>query len=98
MALRIAPMRLVAPVDVSLCTTQTALMACALSSFSFASITAGSAPRRQSEAISSTSRPSFDAILFHRLAKWPVSTINTWSPGESVFTSAASHAPVPEAG
>ena len=29
---------------------------------------------------------------------WEAALVNTLSPGESVFTSAASHAPVPEAG
>ena len=42
--------------------------------------------------------PIFTAIDFHRLAKWPVSYMSTRSPGDSVLTSAASHAPVPEAG
>ena len=32
------------------------------------------------------------------VAKWPVSTISTASPGLIVLASAASHAPVPEAG
>ena len=31
-------------------------------------------------------------------AKWPVSAISTRSPGDSVLTSAASQAPVPDAG
>ena len=34
----------------------------------------------------------------HSVAKWPVSYISTLSPGESVLSSAASHAPVPEEG
>ena len=38
------------------------------------------------------------AISLHSVAKWPVSNISTLSPGESVLTSAASHAPVPEPG
>ncbi len=97
-ALRTSPMRLVAPVDVSLCTTQTALIACPLSSRSFASSTAASAPRRQSVGMKSVTRPSLVAILFQSVAKWPVSTISTRSPGESVFTRAASQAPVPDAG
>ena len=42
--------------------------------------------------------PSRVAIFCHREAKWPVSNISTWSPGLSVFDSAASQAPVPEAG
>ena len=97
-ALRIAPMRLVTPVEVSLCTMHTALMACALSSLSFASTAAGSAPRRQSVVTNSGIRPSFVAIFCHSVAKCPVSNISTLSPGESVLTSAASHAPVPDAG
>ena len=32
----------------------------------------------------------------HRVAKWPVSTIRTLSPGDSVLTIAASQAPVPD--
>ena len=38
------------------------------------------------------------AIFCHSAAKWPVSYISTWSPGLSVLDSAASQAPVPEAG
>ena len=38
------------------------------------------------------------AILLHRVANQPVSNISTLSPGDSVLTSAASQAPVPEAG
>ncbi len=98
MALRTSGMRLVTPVEVSLCTTHTALMACALSSFSFASTAAGSAPRRQSVVINSTCKPSLPAIFCHKLAKCPVSTISSLSPGEQQFTSAASQAPVPDAG
>ena len=42
--------------------------------------------------------PQRPAICRHRVAKWPVSTIKTLSPGESVLTIAASQAPVPEEG
>ena len=62
-------MRLVTPVEVSLCTTQTARMLCALSSRSFASTTPASAPRRQSVGMNSVATPSFVAILFHSVAK-----------------------------
>ena len=86
------------PVEVSLCTTQTALIACALSSLSRAAIAAGSAPARQSDAMNSGCSPIFTAIAFHSEAKWPVSYISTRSPGDSVLASAASHAPVPDAG
>ena len=34
----------------------------------------------------------------HSVAKWPVSNISTRSPGDSVLTSDASHAPVPDEG
>ena len=86
------------PVEVSLCTTQTALIACAVSSFSRASIALGSAPARQSEEMNSGASPSLRAMFFHSVAKWPVSYMSTRSPGESAFESAASQAPVPEAG
>ena len=97
-ACRTAAMREVAPVLVSLCTTQTALMACALSARSAASIAATSAPRRQSVSISSGCRPSLPASSCQRCANQPVSHISTRSPGDSVLASAASQAPVPEAG
>ena len=42
--------------------------------------------------------PSRTAISRHSVAKWPVSDAITLSPGDSVLTSAASHAPVPDAG
>src|SRR6478752_10547958 len=90
--------RLVAPVEVSLWTTMTALMACAVSRASTASIAPGSAPWRQSPGKNSTSIPQRAAMLRHSVAKWPVSTIRTLSPGDSVLTIAASHAPVPDDG
>src|SRR5712671_6120225 len=85
------------PVAVSLCSTQTALISCALSSLSFASITAGSAPMRQSVGMNSGFKPSFIAMFFHSVANWPVSTISTRSPADRVLTKAASQAPVPVA-
>ena len=97
-AARTARMRLVTPVEVSLCTTATALIVWPRSSARRASIRSGSAPVRQSPSRTSTSRPSRRAIAVHSVEKCPVSHISTVSPGESVFTSAASHAPVPEDG
>jgi hypothetical protein len=97
-ARRTSGMRVVTPVAVSLCTTHTALMAWDLSAASRASISAASAPWRQSPGIISTSSPSLAAIFCHSEEKCPVSDISTLSPGESVLTRAASHAPVPEAG
>ena len=63
-----------------------------------APIASGSTPWRQSPGITSTSRPSREATLLQSVANWPVSAISTLSPGESVFTSAASQPPLPDAG
>ena len=54
--------------------------------------------RRQSVSSMIGARPSLVAISRHSVANQPVRTISTASPGDSVLTSAASHAPVPEAG
>ena len=96
-ALRISAIGDRQPVEVSLCRTQTALISLLLSSRSCASIAFGSAPMRQSVLMNSGLSPSLLAIFFHSVANWPVSTISTRSPGDSVLTSAASHAPVPVA-
>src|SRR5215470_88627 len=85
-------------VEVSLWTTQTALILCALSADSRASIWARSAPWRQSPGMKSTSSLNFSAMPRHSTANWPVSHISTLSPGTSVLTIAASHAPVPDDG
>ena len=102
MALRTAAMLLVTPVEVSLCTTQTALMLCCVSALSRSSIRSARTPWRQTSApgsvITSVLRPMRVASFCQRAAKWPVSYISTWSPALSVLTSAASQAPVPEAG
>ena len=97
MALRIAAIGDRQPVAVSLCSTQTALISWPLSLRRCSSITAGSAPVRQSPLMNSGLSPSFSAMVFHCVANWPVSTISTRSPGDSVLTRAASHAPVPVA-
>jgi hypothetical protein len=49
-------------------------------------------------ATKSTCSPMRVAMSFHSVAKWPVSNIRTLSPGDSVLTSDASHAPVPDPG
>jgi hypothetical protein len=87
-------MRLVTPVEVSLCTTITART----SSSSASAIRSGSAPWRQSPSSQTTFRPSRSAISRQSVAKCPVSNAITLSPGESVLTIAASQAPVPDAG
>ncbi len=97
-ALRTAAMGLTQPVDVSLWTTHTARMRCAVSRRKASSIAMGSAPRRQSVSRIIGASPSLVAISFQSVANQPVRTINTASPGDSVLTKAASHAPVPEAG
>ena len=95
---RISWMREVTPVEVSLCTTQTARISWFASARSFCSTAAGSAPRRQSPGTKSGRRSWRRAISCQSVAKWPVSNIKTRSPGDSVLTSDASQAPVPEAG
>ena len=95
-ASRTSATRLVTPVDVSLCTTMTA--AIEGSCRSTAATLSGSTPWRQSPSTQSTSSPSRSAIARHSVAKWPVSNASTRSPGESVLTSAASQAPVPDDG
>jgi len=98
MARRTAEMLLTTPVEVSLWTMHTALMTWPVSSFRRFSIAAGSAGLCQSPPMNSDLMPSRSAIFFHREAKWPVSHISPVSPELSVFTRAASQAPVPEAG
>ena len=57
----------------------------------------GSTPWRQSPSTNSGTRSRRRARFCHKVANWPVSYIKTWSPGDSVFTNAASQAPVPDA-
>ncbi len=96
-ALRISATGERQPVEVSLWRMQIALISCALSFLRCASIAFGSAPVRQSVSMNSGFKPSLTAMFFHSAANWPVSTISTRSPGESVLTSEASQAPVPVA-
>jgi hypothetical protein len=99
MARRTAATCVTAPVEVSLWTTHTALNREGLVlARARASMAATSAPARQSEGMKVASTPSLAAMVFHSVAKWPVSTISTLSPGDSVLASAASQAPVPDAG
>ena len=99
----------VTPVEVSLWTTHTALIAWPLSARSRCSIRSARTPCRHASgspvvvqvpgsAMTSGASCRRSASLAHRLAKWPVSYISTASPGLVTLTSAASHAPVPEAG
>ncbi len=97
-AARTSSMRLVQPVEVSLCTTQTARMRCA-----------GVAGQRLADRRHVGAAPPVGVDeLRHQLqplrhllpeAREPAGAAHQHgSPGESVFASAASHAPVPDAG
>jgi len=98
MARRVAATSVTDPVEVSLCTTQTALIRWPVSPRRCSSMADASAPLRQSPSMKTGFSPSFSASFFHSMAKCPVSYISTVSPGDNVLTSAASHAPVPEDG
>jgi len=98
MAARISGTWVAQPVEVSFWTTQTALISLSVSARKAASMASGSAARRQSSPITSGASPIRVASRSHSQAKCPVSNITTLSPGDSVLTSAASQAPVPEAG
>src|SRR6185312_823711 len=98
MTLRTSCGEVTQPVEVSLWTTQTALILCALSAASFASTCSRSAPWRQSPGTKSTSSLNLSAMPRQSTANWPVSHIRTLSPGCSTLTIAASQAPVPEDG
>src|ERR1700688_498389 len=98
MALRTSSGYVTQPVDVSLCTTITALIWCWRSAASRASICSTSAPCRQSPARKSISSLNWSAMPRHNTPNWRVSAISTLSPGDSVFTIAPSHAPAPDEG
>ena len=57
-----------------------------------------SAPPCQSVGITSGLSPIRSAMLRHRTANCPVSTMSTRSPGDRVLTKPASQAPVPDEG
>src|SRR3546814_19998149 len=79
----------VTPVEVSLCTTHTALIWCRVSARRRVSIKSACTPRRQpsmpGRPMNSGFKSSASAIFFHSVAKWPVSYINTVSPGLNVL-------------
>ena len=92
-------MSLVTPVDVSLCTTATALMAPAAIGGQLllddGRIDAVAPVAGDEVDLQARAAPPCRA---RASAKWPVSNISTVSPGDSVLTNAASHAPVPDEG
>ena len=98
MALRTSATQEVTPEEVSLWTTQTALISWLVSARRRSSMALASTPDRQSDSMNSGLAPNLTAMFFHSVAKWPVSNIRILSPGESTFRSAASQAPVPEEG
>ena len=97
-AFPISSKREVTPVDVSLCTTATALMTCPRSAARRSEMASGSAPWRQSPGRYSTLSPRASAMFLHILEKAPVSGISIVSPREQVFTKEASQAPCPAEG
>ena len=98
MACRTAATFDVTPVDVSLWTTSTARSSCAVSATSRASTCAMGTPSPYGTSICSTSTPYAAAVFAKPVEKWPLTTASTRSPGDSVLTIAASHAPVPDPG
>ena len=86
---------LVTPVDVSLWATNTAFTAGFAFRQSRSTSVSTALPKGNSNAV--TSAPNASAICPNRLPNTPMVTFSTLSPGESVFTMAASIAPVPEA-
>ena len=84
-----------APVDVSLACIRTALTEGSFSSFS--SIVPGATVSPHSTFISSTSSPHARAIFPHLSPNFPPFTTITLSPALSVFETAPSMAPVPDA-
>jgi hypothetical protein len=98
-ARRIAPMSEVTPVEVSLWTASTARYGrSARSPRSRASISSGGNSWPQRNGTSSTSKPRLRAVWAKPALKWPLLKASTRSPGARTLTSAASQAPVPEAG
>ena len=88
----------VTPVEVSLCTTRTARSSCAVSAARRAATRSAGTPSPYATSSRSTSMPYAAAVFAKPVEKWPFTHASTRSPGESVLTSAASHAPVPEPG
>ena len=91
-------MRLVTPVEVSLCTTQTAFIRCSRSAANFSATKAGSTPCRQSPGTNSTSSPSRVAICRHNAREMAGLEHQHPVARRQCVDSAASHAPVPEDG
>ena len=95
-ALPIDSISVVTPVEVSLCTMQTAFIAASSSNCRITS--SGLTPMRGFHSTCTTSIPNLLATFAQVCAKKPCSNKRTRSPGESVLVIAASHAPLPEAG
>ena len=96
-ALRISAIGDRQPVEVSLCSTQTALISFLVSLRRYLLDRVGVGADAPVGVMNSGLRPMASAIFFHSVANWPVSTISTRSPALSVLTSAPSQAPVPVA-
>src|SRR5213592_2457088 len=88
----------VTPVDVSLWTTSTARMSCAWSRSRRACTSAAGTPAPYGRSSRSSSTPNAAAVRAKPAEKKPLTHASTLSPGESVLTIVAPHAPVPEPG
>lgn len=98
MTLRTNARSLVTPVEVSLCTTHTALIFLSLSARRISSRRASSAASPHGWSMTVTSRPSRCIMSIQRCEKTPKRKVTTLSPGQSVLVSADSQPPVPVPG
>ena len=87
---------LVTPVAVSLWTIQTALIVCALSAAIFSARISRLAPWPHSLSMTSTLNLRRFCWSIHSKLNCPIRNDTVRSPGDNVFVSALSHAPVPE--
>ena len=71
-------MRLVTPVEVSLCTTTTALTSCAESARNRCSRSVSEAPRRQLHLVQRFSRPDFGHIAYEVIVDDPKTFTRPW--------------------
>ena len=85
---------LATPVEVSLCVTMTALVF-GLSSSVLRRMSRSIASPKGNESVT-TSAPNTEAMSVNRLPKTPIVALITLSPGDSVLTTAASIAAVPD--
>ena len=95
MAARSAARSLVMPLAVSVCTTKTAVISCASSARSTASISAGSIGKPSTQGVRITRPPIASVCTAHDSEKCPVPGTSTAWPGATRLAMTASHAPWP---